>query len=73
MGYNSSITMMIMMFMNIIMFCMSVMTLILPQNKRGTLFGDIVIDVRNPKRVKEGGTNPSDEISENGLLIDCRQ
>ena len=63
--------MMIMMIMNIIMFCMSVMTLILPQNKRGTLFGDIVIDVRNPKRVEEGGTNPSDEISENGLLIPC--
>ena len=65
--------MMIMMIMNIIMFCMNIMILILPQNKRATLFGDIVIDVRNPKRVKEGGTNPSDEISKNDLLIDCRQ
>ena len=54
-----------------LMFCMSVMILIIPQNKRGTLFGDIVINVRNPKRVEEGGTNPSDEISENGLLIHC--
>ena len=37
-----------------------------PQHKRGALFGDIVVDVGNSKRVKEGGTNSSDEVSEGG-------
>ena len=36
-----------------------------PQDKWGTLLGDVVINVGNSKWVEEWGSNSSDEISEN--------